>query len=89
MDLAPEIVDELQKRLRRVEGQVRGIQAMITDGRDCSAVVTQFSAAAKALDHAAYKFLAATMAYCADHPDEAEAEGYSPERLEKLFMRLA
>ena len=47
-------IDDLVKRLRRVEGQVRGIQQMLLDGRECRDVVTQLSAARKALDQAGW-----------------------------------
>ena len=40
--------DEILKRLRRVEGQVRGIHAMIEYDRECADVVTQFAAATSA-----------------------------------------
>jgi len=39
-------------RLRRVEGQIRGIQAMIESGADCEQVAQQMAAARKALDRA-------------------------------------
>jgi DNA-binding FrmR family transcriptional regulator len=42
--------DELLARLRRVEGQIRGIQRMIEEQRDCESVVTQLMAARAALD---------------------------------------
>jgi len=42
--------EELLARLRRVEGQIRGIQRMIEEQRDCEAVVTQLMAARAALD---------------------------------------
>ena len=42
-------------RLRRVQGQIAGIIAMIEDGRDCVDVVTQLSAASRALDRAGWK----------------------------------
>jgi Uncharacterized protein conserved in bacteria len=35
---------KLINRLKRAEGQLRGIQAMMTEGRDCAEVVTQLSA---------------------------------------------
>jgi DNA-binding FrmR family transcriptional regulator len=41
--------DDLLRRLRRVEGQVRGITQMVEDGRYCIDVLTQVSAATKAL----------------------------------------
>jgi DNA-binding FrmR family transcriptional regulator len=37
-------------RLRRVEGQIRGLQRMVDERRDCSEIVTQLSAARAALD---------------------------------------
>ena len=41
--------DELQSRLRRIEGQVRGLQRMIDEDRYCIDVLTQVAAATKAL----------------------------------------
>jgi DNA-binding FrmR family transcriptional regulator len=41
--------EQLLKRLRRVEGQVRGVQAMVEDERYCIDVLTQISAAQAAL----------------------------------------
>lgn len=42
------------RRLRRVEGQVRGLQQMLTEGRGCREIVTQLSAANKALEQAGF-----------------------------------
>ncbi len=89
MELDEKIAAELQKRLRRAEGQIRGIQAMIDDGRECTDVVTQFAAAIRAVEQAGFKYFAATMAQCALDPEKAAANGYSPEKLEKLFLQLA
>jgi DNA-binding FrmR family transcriptional regulator len=49
---------ELVLRLRRVEGQLRGIQAMIDEGADCEKVTQQLSAARRALDKAFFQVLA-------------------------------
>jgi DNA-binding FrmR family transcriptional regulator len=89
MELDGQIAADLQKRLRRAEGQLRGIQAMIDDGRECTEVVTQFAAAIRAVEQAGFKYFAATMAECALDPEKAAANGYSPEKLEKLFLQLA
>jgi len=51
-DLRQSEQSEITTRLRRVEGQVRGIQHMIEEGRDCEAIVTQLMAARAALDRA-------------------------------------
>jgi CsoR family transcriptional regulator, copper-sensing transcriptional repressor len=45
--------DQLLKRLRRIEGQVRGVEGMVEDDRYCIDVLTQISAVQAALDKVA------------------------------------
>jgi len=45
-------------RLRRIEGQVRGLVEMIQEGRSCEDVALQMSAARKAMDKAFYRMMA-------------------------------
>lgn len=52
-------------RLKRIEGQLRGIQKMIEDGADCEGVAQQLSASRKALDKAFYHMLACVV----EHPE--------------------
>ena len=49
---------ELVMRLKRIEGQLRGIQSMIEAGEDCEKVVQQISASRRALDKAFFNVLA-------------------------------
>ncbi|MFZ6050037.1 metal-sensing transcriptional repressor [Pseudomonas sp. CR3202] len=49
--------DAMLKRLARIEGQIRGLQAMIRRGDDCEAIAQQFSASRKALDRAYQQML--------------------------------
>ena len=49
--------EQLQKRLRRIEGQVRGIQGMVDDDRYCIDILTQISAVQAALDKVALGLL--------------------------------
>jgi DNA-binding FrmR family transcriptional regulator len=49
--------DELTKRLRRVEGQVRGVEKMVDEDRYCIDVLTQISAIQAALDKVALGLL--------------------------------
>ena len=49
--------DELLARLRRIEGQIRGIETMVTEDRYCIDVLTQISAARAALDKVALGLL--------------------------------
>lgn len=89
MQLPEETINDLQKRLRRIEGQVRGIQAMLTDGRECSEVVTQIAAASKAIEQVGFKLVASGLTYCLTHPDEAAESGYDLDRVEKMFMKIS
>jgi DNA-binding FrmR family transcriptional regulator len=42
--------EELTNRLKRIEGQIRGLQRMVDEQRDCEAILTQLMAARAALD---------------------------------------
>ena len=42
--------EEITNRLRRIEGQIRGLQRMVEEQRDCEAILTQLMAARAALD---------------------------------------
>ena len=64
--------DAYLKRLRRIEGQVRGIARMIEDDKYCIDVLTQVSAATKALEAVALGLLDEHLKHCVT---EAAAEG--------------
>jgi CsoR family transcriptional regulator, copper-sensing transcriptional repressor len=49
--------DQLIARLRRIEGQIRGIEGMVADDRYCIDILTQISAAQAALDKVALGLL--------------------------------
>lgn len=66
------------KRLRRVEGQVRGLQRMVENDEYCIDVLTQVSAATKALESFALSLLEEHLGHCVAHAVAAggeEAEG--------------
>jgi len=56
--------DDVLKRLRRIEGQVRGLQRMVEEETYCIDVLTQISAATKALQAVALGLLDDHMAHC-------------------------
>jgi DNA-binding FrmR family transcriptional regulator len=89
MELPEEVIDDLRKRLRRVAGQVQGIERMLDDGRECRDIVTQISAANSALEQAGFRLVSAGLNYCLSNPEEAAADGYPLGEVEKMFMRLA
>lgn len=89
MELPDEVIEDVRRRLHRVSGQLAGIERMLDDGRECRDVVTQLSAAARAIEQAGFKLVAAGLTYCLANPEEAEAAGYPIDAVEKMFMKLA
>ena len=89
MELPEAVTDDLRKRLRRIAGQVQGIERMLDEGRECRDIVTQISAANRALEQAGFRLVSAGLNYCLTDPEKAEAEGYPIGEVEKMFMRLA
>jgi DNA-binding FrmR family transcriptional regulator len=74
--------DQLNKRLRRIEGQVRGIQRMVDEDRYCIDVLTQITAIQAALDKVALGLLD-------DHAKHCIVEGHAsgtPEQLSDELM---
>lgn len=65
-----ELDEKILKRLRRIEGQIRGLQRMIEEGRDCHDILIQFSGARSALDAAGEQLLEQYVAGCRAHPNE-------------------
>jgi DNA-binding FrmR family transcriptional regulator len=89
MEIPEDVIDDIRRRLHRVSGQLAGIERMLDDGRECKDVVTQISAANRALEQAGFKLVAAGLTYCLANPEEAEAGGYPLDVVEKMFLKLA
>lgn len=89
MEIPEDVVEDLRKRLRRVEGQVRGVEAMLADGRECRDVVTQLSAATRALEQVGFRLVASGLTYCLQNPEDAEASGYNLDEVQKLFTKIS
>jgi len=71
----------VMKRLKRIEGQVRGLARMVEDDRYCIDVVTQLSAVRAALRRAEEEILADHAAHCVEH---AIASGDKSEQRRKV-----
>jgi DNA-binding FrmR family transcriptional regulator len=80
--------DQLLKRLRRIEGQVRGIEGMVADDRYCIDVLTQISAVNTALESLALKILDEHVRHCVagalSSGDEDDAHAKTEELLEAV-----
>ena len=67
--------DDYLKRLRRIEGQARGLQRMVEEEQYCIDILTQVSAATKALEGVALVLLDQHLEHCLTHAaDPAEAQ---------------
>jgi DNA-binding FrmR family transcriptional regulator len=80
-----EIKDDLNKRLRRIEGQVRGLQRMIEEDRPCQEVVYQVAAVKAAVVQVAMTILSNQLASCLT---EEVAKGGSPETAIQEFTEV-
>lgn len=82
-------MNEVLSRLRRAQGQLTGVIAMIEQGRDCKDVVTQLAAVSRALDRAGFKIVASGMRHCIASDQAGTQPRLSEHELEKLFLSLA
>jgi DNA-binding FrmR family transcriptional regulator len=90
MRFPEDVNDDVLKRLRRLEGQIRGVQRMIEEGQDCGDVVTQLSACKAALDRVGYRLVVAGMRHCVLAQEQTgEEPALDADELERLFMKLS
>ena len=89
MQVDEDATGDVIKRLRRAEGQIRGVIAMLEEGRDCADVVTQLAAVSRALDRAGFKIIASGLQQCITGAEGGDDQGVNLERMEKLFLSLA
>lgn len=86
MELEPDQMQAVVKRLKRAQGQIGGIIKMIEDGRDCQDIVTQMAAVSKALDRAGFATISLGLRQCMADPEHNPMDVQS---MEKLFLSLA
>jgi len=87
VELRPQDMDPIIKRLRRAQGQIGGVLRMIEEGRDCEDILTQVAAVSRALDRAGYAIIATGLKQCLT--DSGGADTVDSEKMEKLFLSLA
>ena len=76
-----DIKTSVQKRLNRIEGQVRGLSKMVEEDRYCIDIVTQISAVRAALRRAEEEILKDHVAHCVEH---ASASGNKLDQRNKI-----
>ena len=78
-------------RLRRIEGQVRGLQKMVTEERYCADVLTQISSVQEALRAVGREIMRNHLKYCATHAikkGNAEADAMYDELVDLMHRHL-
>lgn len=86
MELEPDTMRTVVTRLKRAQGQLGGIIAMIESGRDCADIVTQIAAVSKAVNRAGFLTISEGMRQCMADPEQNPMD---VQKLEKLFLSLA
>ncbi|WP_017728367.1 metal-sensitive transcriptional regulator [Halalkalibacterium ligniniphilum] len=59
-----EYTQDMKNRLKRIEGQIRGVLRLMEEEQDCKSVITQMSAAKSAMDRAMAYIIAKNMQHC-------------------------
>jgi len=80
----PKVIKQLTDRLRRIEGQARGIQRMLEEGRPCGEIITQLTALRNAVNKVAAQVIVENLEACilngepGDGPEGGPAGGQAP-----------
>jgi len=80
---------DMVNRLRRIEGQVRGIVDMIESGRTCEDIATQMSAARKAMDKAFFRMMTCSLIEAVHDSETDEQAMLEVERSARLMEKFA
>lgn len=90
MEMDPVELKPVINRLKRAQGQLGAVIRMIEEGKDCAEIITQLSAASKAVDRAGFSIIATGLQSCMRAEANGEESGQlDREKLEKLFLSLA
>jgi CsoR family transcriptional regulator, copper-sensing transcriptional repressor len=88
----PQLKDANLKRLRRIEGQVRGLQKMVEEDRYCADIITQVASVQEALRGVARNLMRNHLHHCAAKAlrsgKKAESEAMFDELLETIYAHL-
>ena len=80
---------KILNRLRRLEGQIRGLQTMIESGQDCDAVLTQVMAAKSALNQVGMHVVGHAMKHCMIDDDPSITRDEVIDEAIKVFLKYS
>jgi DNA-binding FrmR family transcriptional regulator len=87
----PEIKERNLKRLRRIEGQVRGLHKMVEEDRYCADILTQISSAQEALRAVGRELMRNHLKHCASaaiRTGEGQAEAMYDELIDLMYRHV-
>ncbi|AXI00843.1 metal-sensitive transcriptional regulator [Sporosarcina sp. PTS2304] len=64
--------DKVKNRLKRIEGQIKGVLRMMEEGKDCKEVITQLSASRSAIDRTIGVVVSTNLIACMENLDETD-----------------
>ncbi len=85
----PEHQRDVVNRLKRIEGQVRGLIEMVENGRGCEDVAQQMCAARKAMDKAFYRMMACSVMEAVSESDSEITTFLQVERSTRILEKYA
>jgi DNA-binding FrmR family transcriptional regulator len=83
------VKQDVLMRLKKIEGQIKGLQRMIEEGRDCPEIVHQLAAARKALDKVGFIIFSQRLQECIQEKSGQKNAEKAMEEAMNLFLTLA
>ncbi len=84
----PEVKDQIKRRLARIEGQLRGVQKMVDEDRDCREIVQQLIAIRSAVQAASLSFMQDVASDCLLNSETQENPAAQRELMNDLIKML-
>src|SRR5690606_3609784 len=84
----PDIKERNLKRLRRIEGQVRGLQKMVEDDRYCADILTQISSVHEALRSVGRELVRNHLKHCATSASRSDDAGSAEEMYDEIIEMM-
>ncbi len=89
LEIEGEELKNLLNRMRRIEGQARGIQKMLAEQRDCEEIIVQLSSMRSAITKVAMALMSNHLERCVlDGEERVDAEE-ALERAKRIFMKFS
>lgn len=84
----PDVKNQFKHRLARIEGQLRGVQKMVDDGRDCKDILQQLMAVRAALQSASLTFIQDVAQDCALNQENTDNPKAQYDQMMELIQLL-